>query len=40
MLLGAVTVVLVMFGALEAPGDALRLAVYRAMEIMVGVGVS
>jgi len=40
VLLGAVTVVLVMFGALEAPGDGLRLAVYRSMEIMVGVGVS
>jgi len=40
VLLGAVTVVLVMFGALEAPDQALRLAVYRAMEIMVGVGVS
>ena len=40
VLLGAVTVVLVMFGALEAPSDALRLAVYRSMEILVGVGVS
>jgi uncharacterized membrane protein YccC len=40
VLLGAVTVVLVMFGALEAPDDALRLAVYRSMEILVGVGVS
>ena len=40
VLLGAVTVVLVMFGALEAPNDGLRLAVYRSMEIMVGVGVS
>jgi uncharacterized membrane protein YccC len=40
LLLGAVTVVLVMFGALQAPNDALRLAVYRSMEILVGVGVS
>jgi hypothetical protein len=40
VLLGAVTVVLVMFGALETPDDALRLAVYRSMEILVGVGVS
>jgi uncharacterized membrane protein YccC len=40
VLLGAVTVVLVMFGALEAPGEGIRLAVYRSMEIMVGVGVS
>ena len=40
VLLGAVTVVLVMFGALEAPNDGFRLAVYRSMEIMVGVGVS
>jgi uncharacterized membrane protein YccC len=40
VLLGAVTVVLVMFGALEAPNEGFRLAVYRSMEIMVGVGVS
>ena len=40
VLLGSVTVVLVMFGALEAPGEGLRLAVYRSMEITVGVGVS
>jgi uncharacterized membrane protein YccC len=40
VLLGAVTVVLVMFGALEAPNDGFRLAVARSMEIMVGVAVS
>jgi uncharacterized membrane protein YccC len=40
VLLGAVTVVLVMFGALETPAEGFRLAVYRSMEIMVGVGVS
>ncbi len=36
-LLAAVTVVLVMFGSLDAPDDALRIAVYRSLEIMVGV---
>jgi uncharacterized membrane protein YccC len=40
VLLGAVTVILVMFGSLEAPDSALKLAVYRSMEIMVGVAVS
>ncbi len=40
VLLGAVTVVLVMFGALQAPNEGFRIAVYRSMEIMVGVGVS
>jgi uncharacterized membrane protein YccC len=40
VLLGGVTVVLVMFGALEAPDQGFRLAVFRSMEIMVGVGVS
>jgi uncharacterized membrane protein YccC len=40
VLLGAVTVILVMFGSLEAPDSALQLAVYRSMEIMVGVAVS
>jgi uncharacterized membrane protein YccC len=39
VLLGAVTVILVMFGSLEAPDGALKLAVYRSMEIMVGVAV-
>jgi uncharacterized membrane protein YccC len=39
VLLGAVTVILVMFGSLEAPDSALKLAVYRSMEIMVGVAV-
>lgn len=40
VLLGAVTVILVMFGALEAPDSALKLAVYRSLEIMVGVCVA
>jgi uncharacterized membrane protein YccC len=40
VLLGAVTVILVMFGSLETPDSALNLAVYRSMEIMVGVVVS
>ncbi|RTL53818.1 MAG: hypothetical protein EKK40_04530 [Bradyrhizobiaceae bacterium] len=40
VLLGAVTVILVMFGALEKPDAALNLAVYRSLEIMVGVGVA
>jgi uncharacterized membrane protein YgaE (UPF0421/DUF939 family) len=40
VLLGAVTVILVMFGSLEAPDSALQLAVYRSMEIMVGVAVA
>lgn len=40
VLLGSVTVILVMFGSLEAPESALKLAVYRSMEIMVGVAVS
>lgn len=39
-LLGAVTVILVMFGSLENPDGALNVAVYRALEIMVGVGVA
>ncbi len=39
-LLGAVTVILVMFGALGNPEGALNVAVYRALEIMVGVGVA
>lgn len=40
VLLGAVTVVLVMFGSLQTPDAALNLSVYRSLEIMVGVGVS
>src|SRR3984957_10878986 len=40
VLLGAVTVILVMFGSLDAPDSVLKLAVYRSMEIMVGVAVS
>ncbi len=39
-LLGAVTVILVMFGSMETPQAALSIAVYRALEIMVGVAVS
>ena len=40
MLLGGVTVLLVMFGSLATPGNALNLAVYRALEIIVGVVVA
>jgi uncharacterized membrane protein YgaE (UPF0421/DUF939 family) len=40
VLLGAVTVILVMFGSLETPDSALKLATYRSMEIIVGVAVS
>jgi uncharacterized membrane protein YccC len=40
VLLGAVTVILVMLGSLDAPESALKLAVYRSMEITVGVAVS
>jgi uncharacterized membrane protein YgaE (UPF0421/DUF939 family) len=40
VLLAAVTVILVMFGSLETPDSALKLATYRSMEIMVGVVVS
>ncbi len=40
VLLGAVTVILVMFGALEKPEAALNLSIYRSLEIMVGVGVA
>jgi uncharacterized membrane protein YccC len=36
-LLGGVTIVLIMFGSLAIPGAALHLAVYRALEIYVGV---
>jgi len=36
-LLGGITIVLVMFGSLAVPGAALHLAVYRALEIYVGV---
>jgi uncharacterized membrane protein YccC len=39
-LLGGITVVLVMFGSLAEPGAALHLAVYRALEILVGVAVA
>jgi uncharacterized membrane protein YccC len=40
VLLGGVTVILVMFGSLAAPGAALHLAVYRTLEILVGVAVA
>jgi uncharacterized membrane protein YccC len=41
ILLGGVTIILfVMFGALAAPEEALHLAVYRALEILVGVVVA
>lgn len=40
ILLGAVTVILVMFGSLVEPGTALHLATYRALEILVGVSVA
>ncbi|HWB51070.1 MAG TPA: FUSC family protein [Stellaceae bacterium] len=39
-LLGGITVVLVLFGTLAAPGKALDLAVYRALEIYLGVAVA
>lgn len=38
-LLGAITVILIMFGALETPHAALELAVNRALEVMTGVSV-
>jgi len=40
ILLGGVTAILVMFGSLAAPDMALHLAVYRALEILVGVAVA
>lgn len=40
LLLGGVTAILVMFGALAEPSMALHLAVYRALEILVGVTVA
>ena len=40
VLLGAVTVILVMFGSLETPDATISIAVYRCLEILVGVGVS
>lgn len=39
-LLGAITVILVMFGSMSAPESALTIAVYRALEIIVGVAVA
>jgi uncharacterized membrane protein YccC len=39
-LLSGITIVLIMFGALAAPGKALDLAVYRGLEILVGVAVA
>ncbi|MEP9377575.1 FUSC family protein [Aquabacter sp. CN5-332] len=40
VLLGAVTVILVMFGSMSNPDSALDVAVYRSLEIMVGVVVA
>lgn len=40
ILLGGVTVMLVLFGSLETPGLAMHLAIYRALEVIVGVGVA
>lgn len=40
ILLGGVTVLLVLFGSLQNPGEALHLAFYRAAEIIVGVVVA
>jgi uncharacterized membrane protein YccC len=40
MLLSGITVVLILFGALAEPGKALDLAVYRGLEIVVGVCVA
>lgn len=37
VLLGGVTALLVLFGTLESPDQALYLAVYRATEVMVGI---
>lgn len=39
-LLGAITVILVMFGSLATPEAALTIAVYRGLEIIVGVAVA
>jgi uncharacterized membrane protein YccC len=36
-LLGGITVVLILFGSLAEPGNALNLSVYRGLEIIVGV---
>ncbi len=40
MLLGGVTVLLIVFGSLTAPEDALNLALYRALAIIIGVVVA
>lgn len=40
VLLAGITIVLVLFGSLAQPGAALTLAVYRALEIFVGVAVA
>jgi uncharacterized membrane protein YccC len=40
MLLSGITLVLIMFGSLAEPGKALNLAVYRGLEIIVGVSVA
>ncbi|RVU16316.1 FUSC family protein [Methylobacterium oryzihabitans] len=40
MLLGGLTTMLVLFGSLDAPEQALSVAVYRALEILCGIAVS
>jgi uncharacterized membrane protein YgaE (UPF0421/DUF939 family) len=40
VLLVGVTVILVLFGSLAEPGQALRLSVYRTLEILVGIAVT
>ncbi len=40
VLLSGITVVLILFGTLAAPGKALDLAIYRGLEILVGVFVA
>ncbi len=40
MLLGGVTILLVLFGSLAEPGQALNLAIYRTLEILVGIVVT
>ncbi|WP_298955250.1 FUSC family protein [uncultured Methylobacterium sp.] len=40
MLLGGMTAILVLFGSLNAPEQALTVAVYRALEILVGIVVT
>jgi uncharacterized membrane protein YccC len=40
VLLGGVTAILVLFGSLAVPDTALHLAVYRALEVLVGIAVA